>query len=82
MSESSHTPSNRERLPEEQTNKGQEKRSHTGGEPVPDLQLAVVTYDDRPDRGTIHPPDLTEIERIETWISVDISVIADLSMWR
>lgn len=82
MNESSHTASNQERLPEEQTNKSQETRSRTGGGPVPDLQLAIVTYDDRPDRGTIRPPKLIGIKRMETWISVDLSVITDLSMWR
>lgn len=82
MSESSHTASNRERLPEEQTYSSQETPSHAGGDPVPDLQLAIVTYDDSPDRCTIHPPELTGIERMETWISVDLSLVADLSMWR
>ncbi|WP_425499280.1 DUF7511 domain-containing protein [Natronosalvus rutilus] len=48
----------------------------------PALQLAIVSYDDSPDRGTIHPPDMTGIERMETWISVDLSVVVDLSMWR
>lgn len=82
MSESSHSSSNQERLPEEQTNNSRETPSQAEGETVPDLQLAIVKYDDRPDRGTIHPPDLTGIERMETWISVDVSVVADLSMWR
>lgn len=82
MSESSHTSSNGKRPPEEQTNNSRETSSQAEGETVPDLQLAIVTYDDSPDRGTIHPPDLTGIERMETWISVDLSVVADLSMWR
>lgn len=82
MSESSHTTSNGGRFPEEQTSDSLETPSQAEGETVPDLQLAIVTYDDSPDRGTIHPPDLTGIERMETWISVDLSVIEDLSMWR
>lgn len=82
MSESSHTSSNREWPPEEQTNNSRETPSPTGGEAVPALQLVTVTYDDSPDRGTIHPPDSTGIERMETWVSVDMSVVADLSMWR
>ncbi|UWG46350.1 Uncharacterized protein HSRCO_0048 [Halanaeroarchaeum sp. HSR-CO] len=53
-----------------------------GGTPVPDLRLAVVRYDDRPDRGTIHPSGLTGLERMETWISVDMSLVADLSTCR
>lgn len=49
---------------------------------APELRLAVVKYDDSPDRGTIHPPDLTGLKRMETWISVDMSVVVDLSAWR
>lgn len=49
---------------------------------VSDLRLAVVRYDDRPDRGTIHPPGLTGVERMETWLSVDMSLVTDLSTWR
>lgn len=82
MSESSHTCSNREWPLEEQTNNSRETPSQTGGEAVPDLQLAIITYDGSPDRGTIHPPDLTGIERMEAWISVDMSVVTDLSIWR
>jgi hypothetical protein len=82
MSESSHISSNGERLREEQTNKSRKTPSQAGGETVPDLQLTIVSYDDSPNRGTIHPPDLTGIERMETWMSVDLSVVAALSMWR
>lgn len=82
MSESSHTANNRERPLEERTNNNPEPPSQAGGETVPDLQLAIVEYDDSPDRGTIHPPDLSGIERMETWISVDMSVVADLLIWR
>ncbi|MGM0397818.1 MAG: DUF7511 domain-containing protein [Halobacteriota archaeon] len=61
-------------------------RSATRGQgsatPVPDLRLAVVRYDDRPDRGTIHPSGLTGLERMETWISVDMSLVTDLSTCR
>ena len=82
MSERAHASSTRGRLPDEQTDTSRATLSHTGGAPAPDLQLDVVTYDDGPDRGTIHPPDLTGIERMETWMSVDLSVVADLSVWR
>lgn len=55
---------------------------HAGNDPVLDLRLAVVRYDERPDRGTIHPPGLTGVERMETWISVDMSAVTDLRTWR
>lgn len=82
MSEPAHTSSNRERPPGEQTINCREYPSRDRGEIVPDLQLAVTRFNDSPDRGTIHPPDLNGIERMETWMSVDLSLIADLSMWR
>lgn len=44
--------------------------------------LTVVKYEDRPNRGTIHPHDLTGIERMETWLSADASAFVDLSAWR
>ena len=48
----------------------------------PELRLTVVENDDSPDRGTIYPPDLTGLERMETWVSVDMSMVIDLSTWR
>lgn len=47
-----------------------------------ELQLAVVEYDEGPDRGTLYPPGLTGIKRMETWLSVDMSLVVDLSAWR
>jgi hypothetical protein len=44
--------------------------------------LAVVDQDGRPDRATIHPPGLTGTARLETWLSVDLSVVVELSAWR
>jgi hypothetical protein len=49
---------------------------------APDLRLAVVEYDERSDRGTIHPPNLTGIARMETWLSANMSAVVDLSTWR
>lgn len=82
MSEPTHTTSNREQPPKDQANKIRKNRSHAREGTGPDLQIATVEYDERPNRGTIHPPNLTGIERMETWISVDMSMVADLSMWR
>lgn len=47
-----------------------------------DLRLAVVEYEGRPDRGTIHPPEVTGIDRMETWISVDMGIVVDVAAWR
>lgn len=49
---------------------------------APDLQLAIVEYENRPDRGTIHPPQATGVDRMETWLSVDRDIVVDLSAWR
>jgi hypothetical protein len=46
------------------------------------LRLTTVTYDDSPDRATIHPPNRTGYDRMETWLSVDVSVLVDRSAWR
>lgn len=82
MSESPHTASNQESPLEDQANNSRETQSQSGRKTEPELQLTIVRYDDRPDRGTIHPPDLSGIERMETWISVDLSVVSDLSLWQ
>lgn len=52
------------------------------GAAVPTLRLTVVTYEGAPDRGTIAPPDLSGIERMETWLSFDVSALCELSAWR
>lgn len=49
---------------------------------TPTLQLTVVQYETRPDRGTVHPPGLTGIERMETWLSADAAAFVDLDTWR
>ena len=48
----------------------------------PALDLVVVRYDDAPDRATIHPPGLTGLARLETWLSTDRSAVVDLAAWR
>jgi hypothetical protein len=48
----------------------------------PALELTVVEYTSRPDRVTVHPPDSTGVARMETWLSVDSSVVVDLAGWR
>ena len=48
----------------------------------PTLDLALVRYADRPDRCTIHPPDLTGVERMSTWISVDRTLVVDAETMR
>lgn len=47
-----------------------------------ELRLAVVEYDEETDRGTIHPPALTGIDRMETWLSANMSAFVELSAWR
>jgi len=34
------------------------------------------------DRATVFPPGLSGIDRMETWLSVDRSVVVDLDAWR
>jgi hypothetical protein len=81
MSDSTHTPTNRP-VPRETQRHSSQTPPRYPGDSGPELQLAVVTYDESPDRGTIHPPGLSGMERRETWISVDMSVVADLTLWR
>ena len=56
--------------------------SPDGAPEPPNLHLAIVSYDARPDRGTIHPPGLKGIARMETWLSADMSVFVDLAAYR
>ncbi|MGQ4557052.1 DUF7511 domain-containing protein [Halobellus sp. GM3] len=51
------------------------------GETQP-LRLAIVSYEDTPDRATVHPPGLTGLDRMETWLSVDLSAVVELEAWR
>jgi hypothetical protein len=48
----------------------------------PALRLAVVRRDGSSDRATVHPPGLTGVDRMETWLSVDLSAVVELDAWR
>jgi len=50
--------------------------------PIPELRLEIVKFDERVNRGTIHPPGLTGLERMETWLSANLSAFVELSAWR
>lgn len=49
---------------------------------TPELRLTIVEYEKRPTKGTIFPPGLTGIERMETWLSADFAAFVDLEAWR
>jgi hypothetical protein len=57
---------------------GADPESPTG----PELHLAVVQYEDKPDLGTIYPPGLSGVERMDTWISATMAEFVDLDAWR
>jgi hypothetical protein len=48
----------------------------------PELRLRIVGNAADPDRATVYPPGLSGIARMETWLSVDLSVVVDLGAWR
>lgn len=48
----------------------------------PALQLTIVEYAEAPDRGTIHPPGLTGVDRMETWMTANMTAFVTLSDWR
>ncbi|MFD1598238.1 DUF7511 domain-containing protein [Halobellus rarus] len=48
----------------------------------PELRLSIAERDDGADRGTVHPTGATGMERMETWLSVDLSAVVDLYAWR
>jgi hypothetical protein len=52
------------------------------GSRPPVLSLVVVRYDGAPDRATVHPPGLTGLARMETWLSTDRSAVVELAAWR
>ena len=51
-------------------------------ESPPALRLRIAEYDDRPDRATIYPDEVPPVDALETWISVDVSVVKLLEAWR
>jgi hypothetical protein len=54
----------------------------TGPVESPELCLAVVAYSDGPDRCTVHPPGLSGVERMSTWISLDRDDLVDVAAYR
>lgn len=49
----------------------------------PDLRLQIVDYHESSNRGTIHPSGLTtRVERMEMWLSADVSAFVALTDWR
>jgi len=57
-------------------------RDRRRGRDPPELRLTVVRHDGIADRATVHPPGLTGIDRMETWLSVNRSAVVDLDAWR
>ena len=53
-----------------------------GVESSPELHLAVVQYEAKSDLGTIYPPGLSGVERMDTWISAAMTEFVDLEAWR
>ncbi|WP_438267639.1 DUF7511 domain-containing protein [Halorussus aquaticus] len=51
-------------------------------QPTLDLRLTIVKYHEQPDRGTIHPPELTGSNRMETWLTANMSAFVALSEWQ
>ena len=51
-------------------------------DPPSNLQMKCVTVTDRPDRATLYPADSTNIDRMETWLTVDTTVVCELSACR
>jgi hypothetical protein len=81
MSPMSESPSNRGVDPVGGRTVGSSVSPSREGRP-PALDIVVVPRDDGPDRATIHPPGLTGVARMETWLSTDHSAVVDLSTWR
>lgn len=49
---------------------------------APCLRLRIVGAPGQPDRATLYPADAADIDRMETWLTVDASVVEELSAWR
>lgn len=82
MGELPHAAADRQESPGESKTSTAVPLESAPTERIPELHLAVVRYDGGPDRGTIHPPGLTGIERMETWLSANVSAFVELSEWR
>lgn len=48
----------------------------------PLLRLRIVGVPERSDRATLYPADAADIDRMETWLTLDASVVRDLSACR
>lgn len=46
---------------------------------APLLRLQIVSVGDNPDRATLYPADAVDIDRMETWLTVDASLVRDLA---
>ncbi len=46
------------------------------------LRLRIVGVPGQPDRATLYPADAADVDRMETWLTVDASLVRDLSTWR
>lgn len=49
---------------------------------APLLRLRIVGVPGQPDRATLYPVDAADIDRMETWLTVDASLVRELSAWR
>lgn len=47
--------------------------------PAPRLRLRVTDVPGETDRATLSPADATDVERMETWLSIDAGVLRDLA---
>lgn len=46
------------------------------------LESTVVRYEARSDRCTVFPQECTEVEKLTTWLSADLSAFVDLESAR
>lgn len=82
MSGPTHAPDDGERRSKQSPLATPDPPSSVREETALELQLAVAKHDGSPNRGTIYPQGLTGIERMETWISADMTAVIELSAWR
>jgi len=50
--------------------------------PAPVLRLQFVGGVAEPERATLYPADVADIDRMETWLTVDAGVVRELSNCR
>jgi hypothetical protein len=61
---------------EQPTNDGRaaavgESAEEPAPEDPPQLASTLVRYDGQPDQVTVYPPDMSSVERMSTWITID-----------